>query len=290
MIVSQDDARVLVAAPAKVNLHLEVLGKRPDGYHELETLLVTVSLHDHVEVRRSSGSAITLACDEPTVPTGPANLVWRAAELMRQRAGRDDGLSLTLTKRIPMEAGLAGGSTDAAATLLAISRLWGLGWSRERLAELGAELGSDIPFFFHGPAAVARGRGERLERVRLGRPLHLVLVCPGEGVSTAKAFGKVTLPAHPASIEPLLIALQRGDVGDVARRLHNRLQEASATISGAVAELADQARNWPCLAAMMSGSGSAFFAVCADASQAQQLGHRLRAQRQDRVFVVRSSS
>src|SRR5437667_291729 len=148
---------VVVWAPAKVNLYLEVLAKRPDGYHEIATLMMAVSLYDTLEFKEEATGKIQLDCDHPELTTGPENLVCRAADLLRQRTGCHRGVHIRLVKRIPMAAGLAGGSTDAAATLAGLNRLWWLGLARNRLAELGAEIGSDVAFFFTTPAAWCTG-------------------------------------------------------------------------------------------------------------------------------------
>src|SRR5947209_6913376 len=139
-------AAVVVWAPAKVNLFLEVLAKRADGYHEIATLLVAVSLYDTLEFKEEASGEIRLHSDHPNLSTGPENLIVRAAELLRRRTGCGRGAAVRLAKRIPMAAGLAGGSSDAAATLAGLNRLWRLGLTRGELAVLGAELGSDVPF------------------------------------------------------------------------------------------------------------------------------------------------
>lgn len=167
MIVERIDAGTTrVLAPAKVNLFLEVSGKRPDGYHELETAMVEIGLRDELTFRDAPGAGIALECDDPALPTDGRNLVRRAAEAILREAGdraRDLGVRVELRKRVPREAGLGGGSSDAAATLLGLDALWGLRTPKARLAELAAALGSDVPFFLDGPAALCRGRGELVE-------------------------------------------------------------------------------------------------------------------------------
>ena len=146
---------IVAWAPAKVNLFLEVLGKRPDGYHEIATLMVAVRLFDTLVFREEA--TLTLSCSDATLTVGPDNLVMRAAMLLRERTGCKNGASIRLIKRIPMAAGLAGGSSDAAATFLGLNRLWQLGLTNDDLAKLSSELGSDIPFFFQLPAAWCTG-------------------------------------------------------------------------------------------------------------------------------------
>ena len=148
-------------APAKLNVFLEVLGKRADGYHELETLMVVVDLYDTLRVIDDPGGAIALRCDDPSLPTGRENLVVRAAERLREASGIERGATIDLLKAIPAQAGLGGGSSDAAAALLALDRLWNLQTPPDRLDALAGEIGSDVAFFLHPPAALCRGRGER---------------------------------------------------------------------------------------------------------------------------------
>ena len=177
---------VVVWAPAKVNLFLEVLGKRPDGYHDIATLMVGLRLFDTLVFRDRPTPEITLQCYDPQLSAGSDNLVWRAANLLQQRTACKRGVHIRLVKRIPMAAGLAGGSTDAAATLIGLNRLWQLGLSNRDLANLSAELGSDIPFFFHLPAAWCTGRGEIVAPLSdWARRSTFVLLCPSFGMATA---------------------------------------------------------------------------------------------------------
>lgn len=287
MIIERQGDRWFVQAPAKVNLHLEVLGKRADGYHELETVLVAVSLFDTLEIgERSTG--LVLECTEPRLSIGADNLVAQAVALARSESERTDGLAVTLTKRIPLQAGLGGGSSDAAAMLAALNQMWELHWSTDRMTELGARLGSDVPFFFHGPAAVARGRGERVVACPLGRALDLVLICPPLGLSTAKVFRNVVLPAEPVDAGPMLAALAAGEAAEIGRRLHNRLQPPATALCPPLAELSRLATQWDCLGSLMTGSGSAFYALCEDADKAHRLARTIGSLNLGNVFVVRS--
>lgn len=283
---------VRVWAPAKVNLFLEVLARRPDGYHELATMMVAVSLFDTLEFTEELTAATTLRCDHPSLSTGPDNLICRAIELMRRHSGRAGGVGVRLWKRIPMAAGLAGGSSDAAATLAGLNHLWRLGWPRQRLAELGAELGSDVSFFFAGPAAWCTGRGERIEPMRLGRALDLVIVSPPVGLSTAEVFRGVTVPTEPRSGADLRRAAEVGDVRELGRLLHNRLQPEAERLCPAVSGLCERLAGLGPVGQLMSGSGSSVFALCRGPGEALTLTRALNAAREElggaRVFVVRS--
>ncbi|HXG13021.1 MAG TPA: 4-(cytidine 5'-diphospho)-2-C-methyl-D-erythritol kinase [Gemmataceae bacterium] len=267
---------VVVWAPAKVNLFLEVLGKRADGYHEIATLMVAVSLYDTLEFKEEASPHILLRCDHPDLSPGPDNLVYRAADLLRRRGGVERGVRISLRKRIPMAAGLAGGSADAAATLWGLNLLWRLGRTRGELAALGAELGSDVPFFFWSPAAWCTGRGERVAPVALGRPLDLVLVCPEVGLSTAAVYGGVTVPERPQSGEEIRAAAAAGDVVEIGRRLHNRLQPVAERLCPEVAELHRLLAALGPAGQLMSGSGTSLFALCRNGSEAQRVARALR--------------
>jgi 4-diphosphocytidyl-2-C-methyl-D-erythritol kinase len=281
---------VVVWAPAKVNLHLEVRGKRPDGYHDIETLMVAVRLYDTL-VFRLAESEIRLDCYRPDLSTGPDNLVVKAATLLRERTGCTKGCHIRLVKRIPMQAGLAGGSADAAATLLGLNELWGLGRSRDELAALGAELGSDVPFFFHTPAAWCTGRGEVVEPAAVGRALDLVLLRPAFGMPTGPVYARVTVPETPHPGDAIRKALAVGDIEAIGQNLHNRLQPAAATIDARIAKYEAQlARSNPA-GRLMSGSGSTLFALARSPDDAERIAAGLRQHAADegyRVMLVRS--
>lgn len=277
------DTGVRVLTPAKVNLFLEVLRRRADGYHELATLMIAVSLYDTLEFREDPTGAVRLACDLPSLSTGPDNLVCRAVELARRHSGVSRGVSIRLWKRIPLAAGLAGGSSDAAATLAGLNRLWQLGWDRAELARLGAELGSDVPFFFATPVAWCTGRGEVVEPLPLGRPLDFVLACPPVGLSTAEVFRGVEVPIEPVDGSRIRQAVREGAVEEVGRLLHNRLQEAAERLCPAVADLRGRMAALGPAGQLMSGSGSTVFALCRDAGEASRIARALGSLGEERV-------
>jgi len=305
---------IVVEAPAKLNLFFEVLAKRNDGFHEIETLMCPVDLYDTIRFSEDSSGQIALACDLDSsaqysasegdesgctdieshggevdrLPRGPDNLVWRAADLLRRRAGRELGARLHLTKRVPAEAGLGGGSSDAAATLLAANEGWRLGWSREELMPLAAELGSDVPFFLADGAAVCRGRGEQVEAVEGPEGLHFVIACPPEGLSTAEVYAACRPADEPRQVEPLLRALKEGDAERVGQLLFNRLQGVAETLSPWIERLGSEFAKLDCLGHGMSGSGSSYFALCRHARHARRIAGRLLANVACRAFVVRS--
>jgi 4-diphosphocytidyl-2-C-methyl-D-erythritol kinase len=294
--------RLIVRAPAKVNLFLEVLGKRPDGYHDLATLMVAVSLFDTLEFKEDPSQAITLDLvpdgedsdreARPSLDAGPNNLVRRAADLIRKHTGHPEGVRISLMKRIPLEAGLAGGSSDAAATLLGLNRFWRLGLSSEELAALGAELGSDVSFFLKGNAAWCTGRGEIVTPLDVRQPLWLVLVCPPVGMSTATVFRALKVPDRPVDGSALCQALERGDVEEVGRGLFNRLQPVAEQLCPVIAELHARLDRLDAVGHLMSGSGSTMFVLCRDQEEACRIADEViplaRENLVSRVQVVRS--
>lgn len=275
-----------VFAPAKLNLFLKILGKREDGYHELETLMVSVGLYDTLLLADDSSGALSLSCRDGgprraglarrELPgAGPDNLVLRAAELLQRATGTRRGARLELFKRVPLAAGLAGGSSDAAATLAGLNRLWRLGLGKAELAGLGAELGSDVAFFFATPAAWCTGRGEVVEPLAPGRALDLVLVCPPVGLSTASVFGGLTVPAEPLDGAAMRQALAAGDVEAIGRLLHNRLQPTAERLCPAVAAAHRRLAALNPAGTLMSGSGTTVFALCRGPSEALRIARAL---------------
>ncbi len=268
-------AALTLRAPAKVNLFLEIAARRPDGYHELRTLLVAVSLFDALTFAPARGT-IRLSCTDPKLGTGPENLIVRAAETLRRHTGTTAGAAIGLTKRIPVAAGLGGGSSDAATALIGLNRLWKLGLGRDELTGLAATLGSDVAFFLRPPAAWCTGRGEDVTPVLMESRLHLVLACPPFGLSTADVYGRVAVPAKPASGAAMKNAVRAGDVEAIGRRLHNRLQEPAVALRSELTDWLGQLAAQRPLGQMVSGSGSTVFALARDAADARRIAAAVR--------------
>src|SRR5256714_529181 len=267
--------RIVVRAPAKINLTLDVLGRRPDGYHALRSVMQTLELHDTLELRPAP--AIRFACDAPAL-AGEDNLVPRAARLLRTATGYAGGVDITLHKRIPIDAGLGGGSSDAAATLMALNRLWGLALAAERLAELGAALGSDVPFFLYAPLALVSGRGEVVEALPPVPPASVGLHQPPCGLSTARVFAAL-LPARygdGSGTERLLAALQAGLPPEQWPACHG-LQETVTALYPEVATTLERLRMAGAPQAVLTGSGSTVYALFARADDARRAYTQLTA-------------
>ncbi len=279
----------MVQTPAKLNLFFEVLRRRDDGYHEIETLVTPVGLYDTLVFTDTNDGKVSLICQKvygvwgvpaglsAGVPEGPENLVVRAVELLRRRAGVGRGASVRLVKRIPVAAGLGGGSSDAAAALMAANVAWNLGQSPGQLAALGAELGSDVPLFFAGGPAVCLGRGEIVRAIRGVPLLHFVLIRPPAGLATAAVYRACRPAAEPRSVEPLVESLARGDLSAAGRLLFNRLEPAAESLSPWIGRLREAMAQTDCLGHQMSGSGTCYFGLCRHARHARRLARRLRA-------------
>ena len=300
MDIVRRDAGIDVSAPAKVNLFFEVLAKRSDGYHEIETLMVPIGLFDHLRVVNDPAGNIELSArwSAPAtvieesgfgeLPPADENLVTKAVKLLRERAGVKLGAKMWLTKRIPAAAGLGGGSSDAAAALAAVNELWQLGWTRDQLAELSAELGSDVPFFFARGAAMCRGRGEIIEPVGKLPSLHLVVVRPPEGLSTAAVYKACRASDQPRSPRELIDALRRGDQRRLGSLIYNRIEPAARELSTWIKRLEAEFSQLDCVVAQMSGSGTAYFAICRHAAHARAIAGKLKQRGIGRIYVVRS--
>ncbi len=263
--------RLFLPAYAKINLGLKVLGKRPDGYHEIETVLQQVDLHDDLILTEEPGGGIELLCVDPQVPNGEANLCWRAADLLRQASGTTRGVRLELTKRIPVGAGLGGGSSDAAVTLLGLNRLWNLGLPAARLEALAAALGSDVPFFVRGGAALATGRGEKLTPIDLPDSYWILIVFPEVQISTAEVYKNLSLrltnDGKSFSFESLRIKDE--DFRNFCGRLRNDLEEVVLARYPSLADIRKKLAEEGAFFTSMSGSGSAFFGLFESEAQVQ---------------------
>ena len=310
---------LVVHTPAKLNLFLEILGKRDDGFHELETLMVTVNLLDTLIFTEEHSTDIRLRCSgrgvrtegpaptrvdlsssaladlnrsnleqpESVVPGGADNLVVKAAQLLREYAGVEAGVHITLVKRIPAAAGLAGGSSDAAATLMALNRFWKLKLDKKELQRLASQLGSDVAFFVDGTsAAVCHGRGEIIEPLSVPMGLHFVIARPWTGLSTALVFKHCQVPQRTQGVNNVVHALRTGRTERLGRFLHNALEEPAVELNPEVKQLKSRFSNLPVLGSLMSGSGTACFGLCRNRRQALSLAGRLRAARVGHVWVA----
>lgn len=271
-----------IQTAAKINLCLRVLGRRADGYHEVETVLHTVGVWDRVTIRDPGSSEITITIISGEAPEAEGNLCCRAASLLAQRTGAKRGAAIALDKGIPLRSGLGGGSSDAAATLVGLSRLWGLDLPPDELNAIAAEVGADVPFFLRGGCCLARGMGEKLTPCP-ELTAWLVIVAPERGVSTGQAYaalrrgatlGRRRAPSRP--IKRLMDALKGGDIASVAAALHNDFEAAKIAGIDEALKAKEQLVSAGCLGAAMSGSGSAVFGLARDRPHAEEVASPLR--------------
>ncbi len=297
---------------AKLNLFLEVLEKRADGFHEIETIMSAVSLYDSLYFVSNSTGDIRLTCEwasglaankRPSkggiseclgeLPRPADNIVWKAVQRLRTVAGIEAGATIRLVKRIPSMAGLGGASSNAAAALLAANRVWKLDWSRTRLEQLASEIGSDVPFFLanrsRGSAmAIARGRGERIEGLPGMTRLHFVVVRPPTGLSTPRVYQRCLPADQPASLNQLVRALRDGNPARIGAQLFNRLQSAATELSPWIEKVRSAFQRIDCLGHCMSGSGTSYFGLFRNARHATRHAVRLRAAGFGYVFTTRT--
>jgi len=264
--------RKRVYAPAKINLCLHVLGRRDDGYHDLDMLMLRVSLYDRLDVSLSSGSGIAVSCPQVRLPPGVENLAARAARLLLKQVGEVRSVAIRIDKHIPEAAGLGGGSSDAAAVLLALNEMLGCGLSRSELMGLGVQLGADVPFFIYGQTAWATGVGERLHPWPGLPPIWLVLVNPRVAVSTAWVFQNLGL-THPGPIAKLPKFPQ--GMSSLVCLLHNDLEAVTCQRHPVITTIKERLVAGGAAGALMSGSGPTVFGVFEDRSRAERVAEEL---------------
>ena len=282
-----------IRAPAKINLGLRVVGKRSDGYHLLDTIMVPVSLYDEIDVRKvratskkQAGDApIKITCDHPDVPQGEENIVYRAAQLILKKTHRAQPISIHIKKNIPVGAGLGGGSSDAAATLVGLNRLFKLRLSVATLKKMALSLGADVPFFIQARPMRAQGIGEQLRPLRDLPHFWAVIIYPGFPVSTAWVYGnlgrKLTKPIVNTSIAPSLKSFD-----GFTRPLENDLEGVTLKRYPKIGVLKQKLLHEGALRVLMSGSGSSVFGIFVSKQAAAKAFRRLRQEEGSQAFLV----
>lgn len=273
---------VTVRVPGKVNLYLAVGDRRDDGFHELTTVFHAVSLFDEITVRTADVMSLDVVGEgSGELPVDGRNLAWQAAELIADHLGRAPDVAITIEKAIPVAGGMAGGSADAAAVLVAVNALWEQGLPRRDLHALAAQLGSDVPFALHGGTALGTGRGEELATVLARNTFHWVLAFGRGGLSTAKVFAEIDElraagdPPRLAEVEPVLAALATGDPTALAPLLGNELQAAALSLDPELRRTLRAGTEAGALAGIVSGSGPTCAFLCPSAAAAVQVGSEL---------------
>ena len=251
-------------AYAKINWRLHVLGRRADGYHELCTVLQTITLHDRLHFARRDDNLLSLSCDDPSIPADDSNLVLRAARALSEKFSVSKGADIYLEKRIPAQAGLGGGSSDAAVALLGLARLWQLQATRDELAAIGARLGADVPFFFTGGTALGLGLGAEIEQLSDVRAEHLLIVKPRAGVSTAEAYKVLQRPALTKQTSDIILSISRAEAlfrDSLPEALHNDFEPPIYSLYPEIGRARELLITLGARGALLAGSGASVFGI-----------------------------
>ncbi len=278
---------VRIESPAKVNLFLEVLGKRENGYHNVETILETVDLCDDI-ILKETKEGIEIESDFPSLPLGRENLAYQAAFLLKKRLGIEKGIQITINKRIPKASGLGGGSSDGASVLLGLNRLWNLGLSYQELTGLAREIGADVPFFLRKGRALGKGRGDELQPLPQGQTLYFVLVSPDFEVSTEWVYENLkNLTKDARSIRMILFALKSGKIERISDSLYNRLEEVVIPRHPLIGKIKERLLELGACGALMSGSGSSVFGLVEDGKRAKEIYDKIKKDFR-KIFLLKS--
>ena len=294
MHMTRHGASLHVQTPAKLNLALKVVGRREDGFHDLETLMVSVRLYDSLVFSLAHTDRITLslASNDSSIPVDQSNLIVRAAQLLRDYSGDlEAGVEISLQKQIPSEAGMGGGSSDAAATLVGLNEFWGLSLPSSTLHELAAQLGSDVNFFLDSfPAAICTGRGEKITAVPLNSRLDFVIVKPATGLSTGDVFREWresgTERVAPDDLKRFLTSINSGSRHGIGDHVFNSLTQPAMKLNSEIRHTLTQIENEDVVCSSMTGSGSACFGICRNQRAAQRIASRLRMRRVGQVWTT----
>ena len=265
-------------AMAKINLGLDVLGKREDGYHEVRMIMQTIRMYDILDIRKTKRPGIVLTTNLPFIPTDSRNLVYKAAQMLMDEFGIEEGLSIKLRKFIPVAAGMAGGSSNCAAALKGMNQLFDLGLSIDELCEIGVTLGADVPYCIWGGTALSEGIGEKLSRVDAMPDCYILIAKPGISVSTAFVYKNLDLPAlskHP-DIDGMLECLKEKDLTGICDRLENVLETVTIKEYPIIEKVKKHLMDQGAKGALMSGSGPTIFAIFEDKKTADDAMESLR--------------
>ena len=277
-----------IRAYAKVNISLDVVGKREDGYHLLRMIMQNIDLYDEIIVEKQSRD-ITIECNKNYVPTDSRNLAYKAAVAFKERYNISEGLKIKIFKNIPVSAGLAGGSTDAAAVLKLMNKIFEVNAPKEELMELGLKLGADIPYCIQGGTALCEGIGEKITQLKPFKDKILVIVKPPFGVSTKdvyKAFDLSKIVFHPRT-DDIIKAMENDDIDFVANNMKNLLENVTLRKHRVILNIKEAMKSYGSLGTMMSGSGPTVFAFFDDMLKAQKCFEKMK-EKYNEVFLTRT--
>ncbi len=283
-------ASLLLHSPAKLNLFLKVLRKRPDQYHDLETVFERISLFDEIRLTADPVGKITIICDDPQVPKGPKNLVYQVSQMMQKQFAISQGVTIHIKKNIPVAAGLAGGSSNAATTLLGLDKIWKCGLRRSQIVDMGAKIGSDVAFFLYNASwALGEGRGEKITPFKIRRKLWHVVVVPRIKMYSKDVFTRLNLKLTKkrADVNILTLALKEKSAFEVGNLLHNDLETSILSIRPELLRVKERMRKYSFCGVAFSGSGPACYGLAPSEKMALAASKDLR-RYYARVFVVRT--
>ena len=280
--------KLVYKAPAKINLFLRVTGKRDDGFHEISSLFSMIDLYDLLEVEPADDDNITLTQDSDDLTAGEENIIFKAAMALRQEAGLKMGAKINLKKNIPISAGLGGGSSDAAAALICLNRLWDISLSRSELAKIGESIGSDIPFFLGSAASWVTGRGEKLKPISVSKTLPLLLVKPAFGISAGDAYRGSDFNYGPVKNgEAIIEDFITGSPTKIAGNLVNDLEPWAMETYPALVALKEKIKETTPLGVLMSGSGSTLFGIYENERE-QEDAHKIMRDKAAFVYMAKA--
>lgn len=269
--------KLSVKAPAKINLALDVLHKRPDGFHEVEMVMTNVDLADRLELTELRRNEIVIESTSGFVPDDQRNLAFQAAALLKKKFNIRQGLSIKIDKQIPVAAGLAGGSSDAAAALRGLNELWQLGLTYDELANIGSEIGSDVAFCVYGGTALAKGRGEIIQPMDAPPPCWVILAKPSIGVSTADVYRRLrTAEMNHPDVRGMMQAIEEKDYEAICQRLGNVLEDVTLKLHPEVRQIKEKMESLGADGVLMSGSGPTVFGLTRHESRMQRIYNGLR--------------
>ena len=284
----RNQSQITIFSPAKLNFFLKILGRRSDGYHDLETIMVPLKFGDEITLQLRKTS-IVVESDHPTLPIDDKNLALKAAKLFDEHCSFEKGVKIQLKKRIPLAAGLGGGSSNAASVLIGLNQLWKAGTDTESLSNIALNIGSDVPFFVHETPAICRGKGEIIEPISCHLKATVLLVNPGFGIPTKWAYdhwannkGKSAfdpaLTLKPSGVSLLLQGLKANDIEAVSRCLFNSLEEASIGKFPILKLIKESLNQFGAVGSLMSGSGATVFGLFAEKNKAHEASLKIREQ------------
>ncbi len=282
--------KLVLESYGKINLGLDVLYKRSDNYHEISTVMQQISLKDIIEIEESDKNEISIESNNKDMPLGSDNLVYKVWESLKEISGIKKGIHIRIHKNIPLAAGLAGGSSNGARVLVALNKLWKLGYSEEKLREIGKDLGADIPYCIRGGTVLAQGIGEKLSPLKSFAGKDILLINPGIGISTEVIYGKLDLKNRkPINMEKIIRAIEDDDIKALGHSMENIMEEVAIRENPIIGEMKKDIIKYGGLGALMSGSGPTVFGLFEDEEKLEYCEEKLR-EKYKKALIIKSKT